>query len=81
MEVTVIDAASAPVEDADVTIVYQASGETATEITDETGVAVFFGQPVGAPAIVSAEDFDDRHGETASAGFAAGTNRLTVTVR
>jgi len=44
--------------------------------TDAAGIVVFAGQPVGMPAVVSAED---RQGQTSSAVFQNGTT-LTTTV-
>lgn len=80
VEVTVVDAAATPVADADVTITY-AGGDESFDSTDDTGVVVFSGQPVGVAATIVAEDLDDRTGSATSAGFAAGQNQVTVTVR
>jgi cysteine-rich repeat protein len=80
VEVTVVDGAGSPVADADVTITYADGGE-AFDSTDDAGVVDFPGQPVGVAATVVAVDLDDRTGTATSAGFAAGSNRITVTVR
>ncbi|MCI0344254.1 MAG: hypothetical protein L0221_02260, partial [Chloroflexi bacterium] len=80
VEVVVVDDAAQPVADADVTITYT-GGEEDSEFTDQTGVAFFTAQPIGIGATIVAEDDEDRTGATSSAGFVAGVNRLTVTVR
>jgi cysteine-rich repeat protein len=80
LEVTVVDAAGAPVADADVTVTY-ADGNEDFYFTDDAGVAVFTGQPVGVAATIAAEDDDNRTGEASSPSFAPGMNRVTVTVR
>jgi cysteine-rich repeat protein len=81
VEVTVVDAAGAPVPDADVTISY-ADGFEDDEFSDDSGLAVFDGQPVGVPATITAEDdVDDRIGSATSLGFASGVAAITVTVR
>jgi hypothetical protein len=80
LEVTVVDAAGAPVADADVTVTY-ADGNEDFYFTDDAGVAVFTGQPVGVAATIAAEDDDNRTGEASSPSFAPGVNRVTVTVR
>jgi cysteine-rich repeat protein len=79
--VTVVDSSSAPVADADVTISYAGNADDAFDFTDETGVVVFTGQPVGVAAVVSAEDDDDRTGSVSSPGFQSGANMVTVVVR
>jgi hypothetical protein len=81
VEVSVLDAASRPVADADVTISYGGGQDDATDLTDETGVVVFAGQPVGVAAVVSAEDDDDHTGQVPSPGFQAGANAVSVVVR
>jgi cysteine-rich repeat protein len=81
VEVTVLDASSLPVADADVTISYGGAQDDASDLTDETGVVVFTGQPVGVAAVISAEDDDDHAGEVPSPGFQAGTNAVSVVVR
>ena len=82
VRVTVLDASSSPVENADVTITYADAAQTSAEdFTDATGVIVFTGQPVGVPATVSVDDDEGRQGESSSPGFQAGTNDLTVIVR
>ncbi len=81
VEVTVLDAGGAPVIDADVTIDYAGAAVDAFDFTDETGVAVFPDEPIGLPATITVEDDAERTGSASSPGFAAGTNRLTVTVR
>ena len=83
VEVTVLDAASLPVADADVTISYGGGQDDATDPTDETGVVVFSGQPVGAAAVISAEDDDDHAGQVPSPGLPAVANvpRVDVVVR
>src|SRR5262249_54564031 len=54
VQVTVLDASSSPVENADVTITYGDAAQTSVEdFTDATGVVVFTGQPIGVPATVS----------------------------
>ena len=78
--VTVLDAASSPVADADVTIAY-GDGGSESDLTDETGVVVFTGEPVGVAAVVSAEDDNARSGEVSSPGFQSGDNAITVTLR
>jgi cysteine-rich repeat protein len=79
--VTVLDASSAPVSDADVTISYGGGLDDATDFTDDTGVVVFTDQPVGVAAVVSADDGDDHTGQVSSPGFQAGNNAATVVVR
>jgi cysteine-rich repeat protein len=79
--VTVLDASSAPVDDADVTISYGGGQADATDSTDDTGVVVFTDQPAGVAAVVSADDGDGHTGEVSSPGFQAGTNAVTVVVR
>jgi cysteine-rich repeat protein len=80
VEVTVVDAAGAPVAEADVTVAY-AGGTEDFDFTDDAGLATFDGQPVGLAATVTAEDDNDRTGSVSSPGFATGPNRITVTVR
>src|SRR5262249_18419498 len=60
--VTVLDASSAPVADADVTISYAGGQDEADDFTDETGTVVFTEQPVGVAAVVSADDGDGHTG-------------------
>jgi cysteine-rich repeat protein len=79
--VTVLDASSAPVSDADVTISYGGGLDDATDFTDDTGVVVFTDQPVGVAAVVSADDGNDHTGQVSSPGFQAGNNAVTVVVR
>jgi hypothetical protein len=79
--VTVLDASSAPVADADVTISYGGGQDDATDSTDDTGVVVFTDQPVGVAAVISADDGDDHTGQVSSPGFQAGNNAVTVVVR
>jgi cysteine-rich repeat protein len=79
--VTVLDASSAPVSDADVTISYGGGLDDATDFTDDTGVVVFTDQPVGVASVVSADDGDDHTGQVSSPGFQAGNNAATVVVR
>jgi cysteine-rich repeat protein len=79
--VTVLDASSAPVADADVTISYGGGQDDATDSTDDTGVVVFTDQPVGVAAVISADDGDDHTGEVSSPGFQAGNNTVSVVVR
>ena len=76
-----LDASSLPVADADVTISYGGAQDDASDLTDETGVVVFTGQPVGVAAVISAEDDDDHAGQVPSPGFQAGTNAVSVVVR
>ncbi len=80
VEVTVLDAFSSPVEDAEVTLTY-ADQSSLSDLTDAAGVTRFTGQPIGVPATVSVEDDDGREGDVTSPGFQAGTNQVTVTVR
>ena len=79
--VTVLDASSAPVADADVTISYGGGLDDATDSTDDTGVVVFTDQPAGVAAVVSADDGDGHTGEVSSPGFQAGNNTVSVVVR
>ena len=80
VRVTVLDASSSPVENADVTITYGDAAQTSVEdFTDATGVIVFTGQPTGVAATISVDE--DRQGESTSPGFQAGTNDVTVIVR
>jgi cysteine-rich repeat protein len=79
--VTVLDASSAPVADADVTISYGGGLDDATDFTDDTGVVVFTDQPVGVAAVVSADDGDGHTGQVSSPGFQAGNSAVTVVVR
>jgi len=79
--VTVLDASSAPVADADVTISYGGGLDDATDFTDDTGVVVFTDQAVGVAAVVSADDGDGHTGQVSSPGFQAGNNAVTVVVR
>jgi cysteine-rich repeat protein len=81
VEVTVLDPGGAPVADADVTIDYGGAAPEVFDVTDEAGIVVFTGEPIALPATITAEDLDDRTGTSSSAGFAAGVNRVTVTVR
>ena len=82
VQVTVLDASSSPVENADVTITYGDAAQTSVEdFTDATGVIVFTGQPIGVPATVSVDDGQGGQGESTSPGFQAGTDDVTVIVR
>ena len=82
VQVTVLDASSSPVENADVTITCGDAAQTSVEdFTDATGVIVFTGQPTGVAATISVDDDEDRQGESTSPGFQAGTNDVTVIVR
>ena len=82
VRVTVLDASSSPVENADVTITYGDAAQTSVkDFTDATGVMVFTGQPTGVAATISVDDDEDRQGESTSPGFQAGTNDVTVIVR
>ena len=63
------------------TIAY-ANGFEDDEFSDDSGLAIFDGQPVGVPATVTAEDDEqDRIGSATSLGFASGVAAITVTVR
>src|SRR5262245_48910504 len=81
VQVTVVDAAGAPVADADVTISYE-NGFEDDEFSDDSGLAVFEDQPVGVPARITAEDdVNDRIGSATSLGVGTGGAAITVTVR
>jgi hypothetical protein len=80
--VTVLDASSAPVAFADVTISYAGdSQDDATDSTDDTGVVEFDGQPAGIAAVISADDGNGHTGVVSSPGFQAGNNTVSVVVR
>jgi cysteine-rich repeat protein len=81
VEVTVLDPAGAPVAGADVIVTYGGVDREVSDFTDDAGVVVFAGEPAGVPATITAGDDGGRTGAASSPGFAAGGNRVTVTVR